>query len=52
MTAMLKYCRFNRRAVNSARQEGMSISRVHNTNKQVTSQEWDAYYFEGSSVHN
>lgn len=51
MTAMLKYCHFNRNIIHSERQEGMSIFRAHNTKKQVTSQDRDAYYFEGSSVH-
>lgn len=50
MTTVLKYCHFNRKVINSERQEGTSILRVHNTKKQVTSQDRDAYYLEGSSV--
>lgn len=48
---MLKYCYFYRNIIDSERQEGMGILKVHITKKQFTSQDWDAYSYEGSFVH-
>lgn len=39
VTTMLKYCHYNRNTINSARQESMSILRMHNTKKQLASQD-------------